>query len=319
MKKIILCCLISFPIWSQADSTRFTFQSYVESYIGHSFFLPKNVEKSTIFYNHTRYNQPAVNMALFAISLEKAKWKVEADIMLGTYAQKNLSKEPGLLKYIHQLKLTYQKNEKQFYEVGILPSYIGYESAKNWENPSFSRSYIAENSPYYLTGISWNFIPNSSLQYQMIITSGWQHMSSLKPALGTRIFKKLQHDWQINSSTFLGNEGNGTRIFFNTYLQKSFGNQWKLVFCQDVGIEKGKTWHGNAIFVTYSPFPQLKLTGRIESYNDPNGIIISSTFSDFAQSFNVDVRLLKKFMIRSEFKHANQFGNEILFGLLFNQ
>ena len=143
MKKILILCLLSMSTFGQSDTLQYTLGAYLDTYYGHSFASPRASEKSALFYNHTSLNRPAINLGLVELSASKSKWTLRGDFMLGTYSQKNLASEPGLLKHIYQLNAQVQLAPKHQLIVGIMPSHIGLESAKNWENPSFSRSYIA--------------------------------------------------------------------------------------------------------------------------------------------------------------------------------
>ena len=53
-----------------------------------------------------------------------------------------------------QLVLKFRLNQR--IEAGVLPSYIGFETATAATNLTVSRSLLAENSPYYMTGIKLN-------------------------------------------------------------------------------------------------------------------------------------------------------------------
>ena len=179
----MILCLFSMSAFGQSDTLRYTFGAYLETYYGHGFTSPKATEKAALFYNHTALNQPAINLGLVEFSASKSKWTLRGDFMLGTYSQKNLASEPGLLKHIYQFNAQVQLTPKHLLIVGIMPSHIGLESAKNWENPSFSRSYIAENSPYYETGLAWSYSLTQRMNVKVLALTGWQTMHRFRPAL----------------------------------------------------------------------------------------------------------------------------------------
>jgi hypothetical protein len=56
------------------------------------------------------------------------------------------------------------------------------------------------------------------------------------------------------------------------------------------------------------------MSGRVEYYSDQHAIIMPAAFTDIAKSISLDYTFSKKFMLRSEFKNSNKFGNEFLFG-----
>jgi hypothetical protein len=318
MKKILIFILFSMTAWGQSDTLRYTFGAYLETYYGHSFTSPRASEKSAVFYNHTALNRPAINLGLLEFSASKSKWTLRGDFMVGTYSQKNLAAEPGVLKYIYQLNAQVQLAPKHQLIVGIMPSHIGLESAKNWENPSFSRSYIAENSPYYETGMAWSYSPTSRMNFKVLALTGWQTMHRFRPALGTQITIENAQGLRFNSSGFIGDEGKGFRVFYDNYLLIPITNRLNGSICSDFGVESGKFWHGGAAFLTWKAKPSLKFTGRLEYYKDPHAIILAEPLSDVSQSLTTDFQLKSWAMLRTEFKHSANWGNEVILGLLVN-
>ena len=318
MKQLVILCLFSLPAFGQSDTLRVTFGAYLETYFGHSFASPGANEKSALFYNHTALYQPAINLGLVEFSANNAKWTFRGDFMLGTYSQKNLAVEPGLLKPIYQLNAQVQVAPKHQLIVGIMPSHIGLESAKNWENPSFSRSYIAENSPYYETGLAWSYSPTQRINLKILALTGWQTMHRFRPALGTQITIENAKGLRFNSSGFIGDEGKGLRLFYDHYVLIPISNRFNASISSDFGLESGKFWHGAAASLTFKAKPSLKFTGRLEYYNDPQAIILVESLKDVSQSLTVDYELKSWSMLRTEFKHSEKWGNEICMGLLLN-
>jgi hypothetical protein len=62
----------------------------------------------------------------------------------------------------------------------------------------------------------------------------------------------------------------------------------------------------------------MRISGRLEYYADPHGIIMPTAFYDVAQSLSGDYKLNKMMMLRSEVKHSAKFGHELLLGLILN-
>lgn len=318
MIKELLLCLMCVSAFGQADTLHYSFGAYAETYFGHSFTSPRASEKSALFYNHTTLNRPSINLGLVEFSASKSTWTLRGDFMLGTYSQKNLASEPGLWKHIYQLNAQVQLAPKHQLIVGIMPSHIGLESAKNWENPSFTRSYIAENSPYYETGIAWSYSPTQRMNVKVLALTGWQTMHKFRPALGAQITIENAKGLRFNSSSFIGDEGKGLRVFYDNYVQIQLSTRFNWTLSHDVGFESGNFWHGGSTFLTWKFNPKCKLTGRLEYYADPKAIILAESFSDLSQSLSTDYQLTSWGMLRSEWKYSGKWGDEVLFGLLVN-
>ncbi len=307
----IMCsCLIGF---GQTDTLQFKADVFAETY----FWRGQSSGKSPIFYNHTTGDQVALNLGILALTWQRKNWTLQTDFMTGTYSQRNLAAEPGMLKNLYQANLSYQINSRHTLVAGILPSHIGLESAKNWDNPSFSRSYIAENSPYYESGISWNFMPKPHITLRLLALTGWQHISRFRPAVGAQ-FTYDTKGLRVNSSSFLGNEGKGMRMFFSNYLTVPLADTWQWTLCSDWGLESNAAWHGGAMFIAWQPTKKIHLAGRLEYYSDKQARIMSDAFTDTAASINLDYHLLTGIQFRSEWKRSQTFGNEWMVGILTN-
>lgn len=310
---LILIQAVCFFCIGQSDTLKIRSNVYAEAY----YLKSSNSLKSPIFYNHTTVNEPALNMGMVEFFAEKNRWSFQSGIMLGTYAQKNLAAEPPFWKQIYQLNAQVQIDSSNQLMIGIFPSHIGLESAINMENDCFSRSYLAENSPYYESGLIWNYIPKSNILLRVLVLTGWQHIAKFNPAVGTQLSISGKSGWKVNSSQFLGNEGRGTRVFLNNYAQIPISKKLSGTIGLDVGIESNQLWHGGLVFLTWRPNANFRISGRTEYYSDPNDVIMPNAFTDTANSISIDYKINKIFMLRSELKKSAKFGTEFLFGLLF--
>ncbi len=310
MKILIPFLFLGFLCAGQSDSLNIRSNVYSEVYYLNS----SNKVKSPLFYNHTSVNTPAINLGMVEFFADKKRWSFQSGIMLGTYSQKNLAAEPKFWRQIYQLNLQLQVNPKSYLMAGIFPSHIGLESAKNQENDCFSRSYLAENSPYYETGLAWNYNPSTNLSFRLLALTGWQTIAKFNPALGGQVVYSGKSGWKINSSQFLGNEGKGQRLFLNNFAQFPFSKKLSGTIGMDLGFESSRIWHGGLAFLTWKPNEKIRMSGRVEYYSDQYAIIMPSEFKDVAKSITLDYTINKVFMLRSEFKNSDKFGNEFLVG-----
>ncbi len=310
MKLVIPLLLLCFYSAGQSDSLIVQSNVYAEVY-----YLNSSMGvKSPLFYNHTSVNTPALNVGMVELSAVKKRWSFQSGIMLGTYSQKNLAAEPNFWKQIYQLNVQVQLNSKSQLIAGIFPSHIGLESVKNVENDCFSRSYLAENSPYYETGLAWNYKALPNLSLSLLALTGWQTISKFNPALGAQVVYTGKSGWKFNSSQFLGNEGKGARLFINNFAQIPIIKQLSGTIGWDVGFESNHHWHGGLAFLTWKPIEKIRMSGRVEYYSDPDALIMPISFSDLAKSISLDYSINKIFMLRSEMKHSEKFGHEFLVG-----
>lgn len=77
------------------------------------------------------------------------------------------------IKYVNEayIGLNLDKANKHSIEVGILPCYIGFETATSASNLTFIRSLLAENSPYFMTGIKYSYKPSDKWSFAALVNN----------------------------------------------------------------------------------------------------------------------------------------------------
>jgi hypothetical protein len=243
----------------------------------------------------------------------------------GTYVEANYAAEKT--KYLNEAYLGVYLNNKKTttLEAGILPSYIGFESATTHANLTATRSILAENSPYFMTGVKLNHQFNEKWSVAGLLTNGWQRIekakSNLAPSFGTQLVYKPNAKNTLNWSTFIGKEtyadAFNTRYFSNLYWDKTWNAKWHSIFGFDYGIQdissKNKekaTWYSPVVITQYSFNSKWQMAHRIEYYQDQKQAIIASQipFETLGNSINFDFLPNSKFKIRTEGKwyHATE-------------
>ena len=140
------------------------------------------------------------------------------------------------MKYISEayLGLYLDTAKKQTIEAGIMPSYIGFESATTASNLTLTRSILAENSPYFMTGVKYNYTPSAKWSFSGLLTNGWQRINKPNkkalPSFGSQLAYKPSDNATINWSIFIGDEPIGTdlrtRYFSNLYYDFKWKNKF---------------------------------------------------------------------------------------------
>jgi len=155
---IILICFLFVSVDSigQKDSSKkFTFSGYGELYYSYDFSKPINFEKPDYNYNYKKHNQLNVNLAYVKASYQTNRFRSNLAIMAGNYVTYNLSNEPNWARPIFEANIGYKifKQHNLWVDAGIMPSHLGFESAVGGDCWTLTRSILAENSPYFETGV----------------------------------------------------------------------------------------------------------------------------------------------------------------------
>lgn len=275
---------LSFSQEGEKEPHAFSFSAFLDLYYGYDLNEPFSERRLPFLYNHTRHATPAVNLALISGSFQKDRFRANLGLQQGTYALDNYAEEPAALRWIYQanLGIALDRDQKVWLDAGVLPSHIGFESAISKENLTLSRSFIAENSPYFETGVKLGWEKSESWYFAFLYLNGWQRIRAIpgknNPSFGTQATFNPNSKVTLNWSTFLGTDQPqeaGTSLFFsNMYGDFSLGKRWKVIAGVDVGKRTqvdspDRNWWGMALITQYCFSKTFAGALRYEYYGDP--------------------------------------------------
>jgi hypothetical protein len=241
-----------------------------------------------------------INHALFSINYQSETVFGTAAVHAGRYVDTNYSAEPKWAKPIYSASLGYHLGTEWALEAGIFASHIGYETAIGKDNITLTRSLLADNSPYFESGIKLSYTPNSQCTISLLGLTGWQVISDQddKKAIGTQIQYQITPTILLNSSFYAGD----TRYFHDFFAVIQISDVLSLVPIIDVGIQEDSVWGGAALMAKYTLSPTSRLGARVEYYEDPNNVVTSGGVSLLGASLNYDHDILPNTTWRNEVK-----------------
>lgn len=295
---------------------------YVEAYHLYDFGQPQTGNRAGFIYSHNRHNEFNVNLAMVKLNYSAARLRANIALMAGTYANANLSAEPGVLKNIFEANagINLLKKKQLWLDAGIFASHIGFESAIGKDCWNMTRGILADNSPYYESGTKLTYSSdNGKFLASALVLNGWQRIQRVGgnslPSFGWQVQGKPTDRILINSSSFIGTDKPDSvrqmRYFHNFYTIYNITDKFGLTLGVDVGAEqkaKGSkqynVWYTPILMARYQPIEKLALAARFEYYSDRNGVIIATGtpngFETFGYSLNLDVIPFANAMIRME-------------------
>lgn len=317
MKKIFFL-IIGFSAFAQENNDlKISFSGFIETYYAYDFNQPKADSKLPFMYNYNRHNEFNINIGLLRAKVEYDNAYAVVSLQSGTYVDDNYANED--IKYLNEayVGLYLDSSKKHSIEVGILPSYIGFESAVTASNLTLTRSLLADNSPYFMTGIKYNYKPTEKWNFAALLTNGWQRINKpqkeVLPSFGTQIVYKSSANSTFNWSTFIGKEFNGLdftmRYFSNLYYDQKWNAQWRTIVGFDYGLQdlsstsnQHAIWFSPVIMAQYAINSKWQTAFRTEYYQDEENIIIAGNapFKTLGFSLNLDYLPNSKVKIRTE-------------------
>ena len=164
----IFLLVINTPVFGQQDSIpnpnefKGVVSGVVDFFYGYDFNQPEGKMRLPFLCNHNRHNQLTLNLGLIKIAMTKGQFRSNVALHAGAYSVDNYADEPGILKHIYEANagVLLSKKGNVWLDAGVFPSHIGFESAISTDNLTLTRSILAENTPYFLTGGKVSFQPS---------------------------------------------------------------------------------------------------------------------------------------------------------------
>ncbi|MFI5257335.1 MAG: outer membrane beta-barrel protein, partial [Gemmatimonadales bacterium] len=215
----------------------------------------------------------------------------------GTSVQANYAAEPRLgtlsgpdvSRYLQEAFVGYRVARGLWLDGGVFFSPFGSESWISRDNWTYTRSLIAENSPYYEAGVkaTWKVTPPLTVQLHLI--NGWQNISETNSdkAVGLRVDYTVSPTWMLAYDGFLGNEAPDSipaqkRLWQEGIVTMVLSDRIQLRGTLDYGTQRRRgdagsaPWRGYAVLARCQLRPRVAVALRAEGYSDPEQIIVST-------------------------------------------
>jgi hypothetical protein len=329
MKEILLGTAVFISTGSLAQDTvsttnPLTFRGYIETYYTYDFNKPADNNRPGFIYSHCRHNEFNLNLGFIRASYSTGKVRGDLAIATGTYMNANYAAERGVLKNIYEAYAGYKlsRNKNWWFDIGIMPSHIGFESAHSPGCWTLTRSLGAENSPYFVSGAKLTYTTDDGKWLlSALALNGWQRIQRVEGnslmSWGTQVYFKPSDKVTLNYSTFIGTDKPDSarlwRFFHDLYGIIRFTDKIGLIAGFDIGLEQKKrnsdgyyTWYTPVGILRYTPTDKWAIALRGEYYSDENGVIVSTGtthgFKTLGVSVNVDRKMNDNFWWRTELR-----------------
>lgn len=319
---LFFCLLQTILTVAQQDSTsaQIKVSGYIDIFYVYDFNNPPDSYRQSFFYNHNRHQEVNLNLGYIKASIEHPRYRANVTLQAGTYPQDNYAHEPVEYRHIFEANAGVSLNKKSsvWLDAGIFTSHIGFESAISSQNWTLTRSLVAENSPYYLTGVKFTHTPSDYLSLSFLVCNGWQRIQRLSgnslPGFGTQVYFE-KDELVFNWNTFVGTDDPDStrriRFFNNIYGHWSITEKAGLTLGFDVGLQQ-ESKESSSYNFWYSPVAIFRhvlshdwsYAIRGEYYADPTQIIITTGtangFKTVGISLNLDYKPFAQLLCRIE-------------------
>jgi hypothetical protein len=173
---------------------------------------------------------------------------------------------------------------------GLFNSYIGYQSIYSKNNLNYTRTYMADNAPYFMFGLGATYPVSDALQLGLYVINGYNYLSHQndQPSYGTQAAWKPTSRLTVTENLYYGPDQSHTAIEFWRFFSDSIV-EWKdgpltLAAAYDVGTEQAAElpghprtfWTAAALYAHWNVRGPWSVALRPELYWDRNGRISGS-------------------------------------------
>lgn len=203
----------------------------------------------------SRHNQAAPNMVLAYVrkdASEASRWGMELGVQ-GGYDSVDfafLQGEPkvggaDVLRHVHRANASYLAplGNGLTITAGLFNSLLGYESLYAKDNANYTRSWIADYTPYMMFGINAKYPVNEKFLVTAFVINGYAHLShpNDQPSYGTQWSYKVTSRLTAAQTLYWGPDQRETSLEFwrlyGNHILEWKGDEVTVAASYDVGTE----------------------------------------------------------------------------------
>lgn len=304
-----------------------TFGGFVDGYYAYDFNRPPSIDRSYTT-QPARHNEFNINLADVEAKVDGARVHGRLALQAGTSVQSNYAGEPtigsvsgsSLSRHIQEAFAGYKVADKLWIDGGIFFSHIGNETWISRDNWTYSRSFVADYTPYYETGVRAVWQATPKLAVTGVVVNGWQNISETNSdkAVGVRLDYALSPTVMVSYDNFFGNEQPDTvrsrlRILNEALLKAQVTAAFGVQLTADYGLQRRAIGSGNdafyigAVVARFALNPKVALNGRVEYFSDRNSVLTTvpvgaKGFQTGGASLGVDVTPQSRVLWRTELR-----------------
>jgi hypothetical protein len=300
------------------------FGGFVDGYYAYDFNRPESFDRSFTT-QPARANEFNVNLAYVEAALGGDRLRGRLALQAGTSVQSNYAAEPtngsvsgpSLARNIQEAFVGYQLTPTVWIDAGIFYSDVGMESWISRDNPTYTRSLVADYSPYYSSGAKATWQATPRLAARLDVVNGWQNISETNTdkGVGARLDYALTPTATLSYYNFIGNEsGSRLRVFNGVGTKASLTERVQVLGQFDVGSQQrgdggdsSSTWYGFTFVGRVQVTPAVALAGRVERFDDEDQVLIvtgtdTPAFRASGASVGLDVVPQSRLLWRTELR-----------------
>lgn len=306
---------------------KLTFGGFVDTYYAWDFDRPHTFDRAYTT-QPARHDEFNVNLAFVEAKVSGPRYRGRLALQWGTSVQANYINEPkigtvsgpSVSQFLQEAVVGYQLGPSLWVDGGVFLSHLGFETWISRDNLTYTRSMVADFSPYYEAGVKLTWAASSKVNATFVVVNGWQNISveNTPPAGGVRLDYSPTPKLTLTYDNYIGNAAPDSlpvqmRFYHDVVAQYNPGRRWQFAAMYSIGTQSQSTqnggtasWWGMTTIGKYHLTSRVSLIGRIEEYSDPSQVIVMTrlpaSFQTTSASVGVDVNFVGPLLWRSELR-----------------
>ncbi len=323
-RSAVLAAVAAAPLGAQASDTtlKVTFGAFVDAYYAYDAGRPPTFDRAYTT-QAARANEFNVNLAHVEALFTGPRLRGRLALQAGTSVQSNYAAEPTtgaisgptLARHLQEAYAGYRLTDRLWVDAGIFFSSMGAEGWISSDNLTYTRSLVADYSPYYSTGVRAVLQATPRLTARLDLVNGWQNISETNTdkAVGTRLDLTVAEGLTLSHYAYAGGEvGGRLRLFTGVSLLGRVSPRLRLEAELDAGrqdraVDSGADrWVGGVLAARWALTDHVAMVVRGEFYRDPEQVLIVTGgpdgFKATGGSLGLDVSPDGRFTWRTELR-----------------
>jgi hypothetical protein len=302
-------------------ATRVAFGAFVDGYYAFDVNRPRELDRAFTT-QPARHNEFNVNLAFVEATVTGPRVRGRLALQAGTSVQANYAGEPTtgavsgptLSRHLQEAVAGYEVAPGVWVDAGVFFANVGMESWISRDNPTYTRSLVADYSPYYSAGVKATWQATPRLAVRLDAVNGWQNVSETNAAksVGTRVDYAAGATTTVSYYNYVGGEGAGRlRVFNGVGVKAAPTPRLQLLGQVDVGRESRggaggtSTWYGGVLVARVQAARSAALAARVERFDDPDQVVVATgegvpSFRATGASLGLDVTPTGRLAWRTE-------------------
>ncbi len=257
------------------------------------------VRKATGLSTGSAHHAFSANLVAAGAKLEHSKLMGQVVVQFGDSVD-NLYGTSSSTRHVQVASVGYRLGSDFWVEAGVLPSEIGREdfvSARNW---SYTRAFVSDATPYFVTGarVGWHVLPTLTLD--VTVFNGWNALvfqdtndgkagnlhAAWRPSTWLSVDNAIVVGRELSPSST--DDGKPLRLFEDLVVEvrpfkwlqfaiEAWGGREQGYVVRDAAraeVQKDPMYYGGAAWVRFAPSETTFVAARGELFHDEYGMLL---------------------------------------------